>query len=137
MYIGNGSTNICVCNLFRTFHQEIQDSSFSVLLEGLQGNNCCSVLGVAMITNSATAISVAYAQTAVPIPKHTFAYETGAKKGLAAAKAGIYDVGAACASFAGNDLEHRIAGYYDAVAGYHDTVLAANTINKYHNGTNK
>ena len=39
-----------------------------------------------MITNSATAISVAYAQTAVPIPKHTFAYETGAKKGLAVQK---------------------------------------------------
>ena len=29
------------------------------------------------------------------------------------------------------------AGYYDAVAGYHDTVLAASTISKYHNGTNK
>ena len=24
MYIGNGSTNICVCNLFRTLHQKIQ-----------------------------------------------------------------------------------------------------------------
>ena len=95
----------------------------------------CSVLVVFMITDSAASISVTYAQ--VPIPKHTFAYETGAKKGLEAAKAGVYDVGTACASFTGNDLEHCIAGYYDAVAGYHDTVLAANTISKYHNGTNK
>ena len=47
-----------------------------------------------MITNSATAISWLMLRTAAPIPKHTFAYETGAKKGLAAAKAGIYDVGA-------------------------------------------
>jgi hypothetical protein len=97
----------------------------------------CSVLVVFMITDSAASIAVTYAQTVVPIPKHTFAYETGAKKGLEAAKAGVYDVGTACASFAGNDLEHCIAGYYDAVAGYHDTVLAANTISKYHNGTNK
>ena len=73
---------------------------------------------------------MAYAQTVVPIPKHTFVYEAGAKKGLAAAKAGVYDVGAACASFAGNDLEYCITGYDDAVAGYHDTVLAANTINR-------
>jgi hypothetical protein len=111
----------------------------------------CSVLVVFMIADSAASIAVTYAQTVAPIPKHTFAYETGAKKGLAAAKAGVYDVGTACASFAGNDLEHCIAGYYgavagyhdavagyhDAVAGYHDTVLAANTISKYHNGTNK
>jgi pyruvate carboxylase len=97
----------------------------------------CSVLVVFMITDSAALIAVTYAQTVVPIPKHTFAYGTGAKKGLEAAKAGVYDVGTACASFAGNDLEHCIAGYYDAVAGYHDTVLAANTISKYHNGTNK
>ena len=94
----------------------------------------CSVLVVFMITDSAASISVTYAQSVVPIPKHTFAYDTGAKKGLEAAKAGVYDVGTACASFAGNDLEHCIAGYYGAVAGYHDTVLAANTISKYHNG---
>src|SRR5215471_8919645 len=30
-------------------------------------------------------------------PKHTPAYKTGAKKGLEAAKAGVYDVGTACA----------------------------------------
>ena len=95
----------------------------------------CSVLVVFMIADSAAPMT--YAQTVVPIPKHRSAYETGAKKGLEAAKAGVYDVGAACASFAGNNLEHCIAGYYDAVAGYHDTVLAANTISKYHNGTNK
>jgi hypothetical protein len=83
--------------------------------------------GVLMITGSAAKISVASGQTAVPVPKHTFAYEIGAKKGLAAAKVGVYNVGAACASFAGNDLEHCLAGYYDAVAGYHDAVLAAST----------
>ena len=95
----------------------------------------CSVLVVFMIADSAA--SMTYAQIVVPIPKHTPAYETGAKKGLEAAKAGVYDVGTACASFAANDLEHCLAGYYDAVAGYHDTVLAVNTISKYHNGTNK
>jgi hypothetical protein len=97
----------------------------------------CSVLVVFLIVDSTASISVTYAQTVVPIPKHTFAYETGAKKGLEAAKTGVYDVGTACASFAGNDLEHCIAGYYDAVAGYHDTLLAANTISKYHNSTNR
>jgi hypothetical protein len=39
------------------------------------------------------------AQTAVPLPKHTHAYLIGAKNGLAAAKVGQYNVGAACASF--------------------------------------
>ena len=117
--------------MIHNIHKKKRDKGFPISLI------LTSVLGVAIITYSATAISVAYAQTVVPIPKHTFAYETGAKKGLAAAKAGVYDVGAACASFTGNDLEHCIAGYYGAVAGYHDTVLAANTISNYHNGTNK
>jgi hypothetical protein len=123
--------NIPNTEMILNIHKKKRDKGFPISLI------LTSVLAVAMITYSATAISVAYAQTVVPIPKHTFAYETGAKKGLAAAKDGVYDVGAACASFAGNDLEHCIAGYYGAVAGYHDTVLAANTISKYHNGTNK
>ena len=123
--------NILNTEMIHNIHKKKRDKGFPISLI------LTSVLGVAMITDSATAISVAYAQTVVPIPKHTFAYETGAKKGLAAAKAGVYDVGAACASFAGNDLEHCTAGYYGAVAGYHDTVLAANTISKYNNSTNK
>jgi pyruvate carboxylase len=123
--------NILEYRMIHNIHKKKRDKGFPISLI------LTSVLGVAMITYSATAISAAYAQTVVPIPKHTFAYETGAKKGLAAAKAGVYNVGAACASFTGNDLEHCIAGYYDALAGYHDTVLAANTISKYHNGTNK
>ena len=90
-----------------------------------------------MITGYPAKISVAHAQTAVPVPKHTFAYLMGAKKGLAAAKVGAYNVGAACASFTGNDLDHCIAGYYDAVAGYHDAVLGVSTISRYHNSTNK
>jgi hypothetical protein len=117
--------------MIHNIHKKKRDKRFSISLI------LCSVTGVCMITDSAATISMAYAQTVVPIPKHTFAYETGAKKGLAAAKAGIYDVGAACASFAGKDLEHCLAGYYGAVAGYHDTVLAASTISKYHNSTNK
>jgi hypothetical protein len=91
--------------MIQNIHKKKRDKGFPISLI------IYSVLGVAMITDSVTAISVAYAQTVVPIPKHTFAYETGAKKGLAAAKAGVYDVGSACSSFAGNDLEHCIAGY--------------------------
>ena len=117
--------------MIHNIHKKKRDKAFPISLI------LCSGLVVFMIVDSAATISVTYAQTVVPIPKHTLAYETGAKKGLEAAKAGVYDVGTACASFSGNDLEHCIAGYYDAVAGYHDTVLAANTISKYHNGTNK
>jgi len=90
--------------MIHNIHKKKRDKGFPISLI------LTSILGVAIITYSAIAITVAYAQT-VPIPKHTFAYETGAKKGLAAAKAGVYDVGAACASFTGNDLEHCIAGY--------------------------
>lgn len=68
------------------------------------------------------------AQTAVPLPKHTHAYLIGVKNGLAAAKVGQYDVGAACASFTGNDLNHCIAGYYDTVAGYHDVRVVTHTM---------
>jgi hypothetical protein len=77
-----------------------------------------------MISGSATTMSMAYAQTVVLVLKHTYAYMIGAKNGSAAAKIGVYDVGAACTPFTGNDLEHCIAGYYDALAGYHDARLA-------------
>lgn len=55
----------------------------------------CSVF-VFIVSFSAITISMAHAQTAIPIPKHTYAYMTGAKSGLAAAKVGQYNVGAAC-----------------------------------------
>jgi hypothetical protein len=65
----------------------------------------CSVF-VFIVTFSAVTISMAQAQIAIPIPKHTYAYMTGVKNGLAAAKVGQYNVGAACASFTGSDLDH-------------------------------
>lgn len=49
-----------------------------------------------------------------PVPEHTFAYDIGAKHGLVDGKVGVYDVGAACASFIGKDLEHCVVGYHDA-----------------------
>jgi hypothetical protein len=110
--------------MFHNIHKKKRDNRFPISLI------LCSVLGVFMVNGSAATMTMAYAQTVVPVPKHTFAYEIGAKNGLAAGKVGIYDVGAACASFTGNDLEHCIAGYYDAVAGYHDAVAG------YHNSTN-
>jgi hypothetical protein len=88
-----------------------------------------------MLSFLALTMSMAHAQTAGPIPKHTPAYMTGVKNGLAAAKVGQYNGGAACASFTGNDLDHCIAGYYDAVAGYHDTKVAIQTV-KEGNATN-
>lgn len=68
--------------------------------------------------------AMAQAQTAIPIPKHTYAYMTGAKNGLAAAIVDQYNVGAACASFTGSDLDHCIAEYYSAVAGYQYDVFS-------------
>jgi hypothetical protein len=113
------------------FHKKKRDNRFPISL------TLCSVLGVFMVSGSAVTMTMAYAQTVVPVPKHTFAYEIGAKNGLAAGKVGIYDVGAACASFTGNDLEHCIAGYYDAVAGYHDAVAGYHdAVAGYHNSTN-
>jgi hypothetical protein len=110
--------------MIHNIHKKERDNGFPISL------TLCSVLGVFMISGSAETMSAAYAQTVVPLPKHTFAYDIGAEKGLVAAKVGVYDVGAACASFTGKDLEHCIAGYYDAVAGYHDAVAG------YHNSTN-
>ena len=78
---------------------------------------------------------MAQAQTAIPIPKHTYAYMTGAKNGLAAAKVGQYNVGAACASFTGSDLDRCIAGYYGAVAGYYGARVAIHAV-KQGNATN-
>ena len=44
---------------------------------------------------------------------------------------GQYNVGAGhCASFTGSDLDHCIAGYYGAVAGYQDTRVAFHAINQ-------
>ena len=83
-----------------------------------------------MVIFSAVGMSMVHAQTAIPNPKHTPAYITGAKNGLAAAKVGQYNVGAACASFTGSDLDHCIAGYYGAVAGYQDTRVAFHAINQ-------
>ena len=57
-------------------------------------------------------------------PKHTYAYMTGAKNGLAAAIVDQYNVGVACASFTGSDLDHCIAEYYSAVAGYQYDVFS-------------
>ena len=110
--------------MFHNIHKKKRDNGFPISL------TLCSVLGVFMVNGSAATMTMAYAQTVVPVLKHTFAYEIGAKNGLAAGKGGVYDVGAACASFTGNDLEHCIAGYYDAVAGYYDAVAG------YHNSTN-
>jgi len=59
--------------MIHNIHKKKRDKGFLISLI------LTSVLGLVMITYSATAISVAYAQTVVPIPKHTFAYETGAK----------------------------------------------------------
>lgn len=53
----------------------------------------CSVF-VFIVTFLVT-ISMAQAQTAIPIPKHTYAYMIGAKNGLAAAIVDQYNVGAA------------------------------------------
>src|SRR5437764_13250972 len=83
---------------------------------------------VVMVSISTATISMAHAQTVVPVPKHTYAYLVGAKDGLAAAKVGQYNVGAACTPFTGSDLDHCIAGYYGAVAGYHDARVAVHTI---------
>jgi hypothetical protein len=91
---------------------------------GFRGYWQVYLVGVFMISGSATTISMAYAQTVVLVPRHTHAYMIGAKNGSAAAKIGVYDVGAACTPFTGNDLEHCIAGYYDTLAGYHDARLA-------------
>ncbi|MGA8911241.1 MAG: hypothetical protein WB443_00115 [Nitrososphaeraceae archaeon] len=79
---------------------------------------------VFIVTFSAVTVSMAQAQTAIPIPKHTYAYMTGAKNGLAAAIVDQYNVGAACASFTGSDLDHCIAEYYGAVAGYQYDVFS-------------
>lgn len=94
----------------------------------------CSVF-VFTVSFSALTMSIAHAQTAIPIPKHTYAYMTGAKNGLGAAKVGQYNVGAACTSFTGTNLDHCIAGYYDAVAGYQDARVAIHTL-KQGNDTN-
>jgi hypothetical protein len=101
--------------MFHNIHKKKRDNRLPIIL------TLCSVLGVFLVNGSAATMTMVYSQTVVPVPKHTFAYEIGAKNGLAAGKAGLYDVGAACASFTGNDLEHCIAGYYDAVAGYHNS----------------
>jgi len=50
-------------------------------------------------------------------------------------KVGQYNVGEACASFTGRDLDHCIAGYYGAVAGYQDARVAINAT-KSSNATN-
>jgi hypothetical protein len=94
----------------------------------------CSVF-VLTVSFLAVTMSIAHAQTAIPIPKHTYAYMTGAKNGLAAAKVGQYNVGAACTPFHGTNLDHCVAGYYDAVAGYHDATVAIHTM-KQGNETN-
>jgi hypothetical protein len=119
--------------MFHNIHKQKRDNRLPIILI------LCSVLGVFLVNGSAATMTMtmAYAQTVVPVPKHTFAYEIGAKNGLAAGKAGLYDVGAACASFTGNDLEHCIAGYHDAVAGYHDAVAGYHdAVAGYHNSTN-
>ncbi len=72
---------------------------------------------VFIVTFSAITVSMAQAQTAIPIPKHTYAYMIGVKYGLAAAIVDQYNVGAVCASFTGSDLDHCIAEYDSAVAG--------------------
>ena len=79
----------------------------------------CSVFAL-MVSFSTATLLIAHAQTAYPTPEHTHAYLIGAKNGFAAAKVGKYNVGAACTPFHSDDLNHCIAGYYDAVAGYHD-----------------
>jgi hypothetical protein len=86
---------------------------------------------------SAVGLSMVHAQTAIPNPKHTPAYITGVKDGLAAAKAGKYNVAAACAShgYSGSNLDHCIAGYYDAVTGYHDARVVFHAVNQ-SNATN-
>jgi hypothetical protein len=81
-----------------------------------------------MVIISVVSVSIAQAQTVVPLPKHTYAYLIGAKNGLAAAKVGQYNVGASCVPFTGNELNHCIAGYYDAVAGYQDARVAIHTM---------
>ena len=83
---------------------------------------------VFIVTFSAVTVSMAQAQTAIPIPKHTYAYMTGAKNGLAAAIVDQYNVGVACASFTGSDLDHCIAEYYSAVAGYQYDVFSFRSI---------
>ena len=75
---------------------------------------------VFIVTFSAVTVSMAQAQTAIPIPKHTYAYMTGAKNGIV----DQYNVGAACASFTGSDLDHCIVEYYSAVAGYQYDVFS-------------
>jgi len=81
---------------------------------------------------SAVVMSMVRGQMAIPTPEHTPAYITGVKDGLAAAKVGKYNVGAACAShgYSGSDLDHCIAGYYDAVTGYHDARVAFHAVNQ-------
>jgi 3-oxoacyl-ACP reductase-like protein len=79
---------------------------------------------VFIVTFSAVTVSMAQAQAAIPIPKHTYAYMTGAKNGLAAAIVDQYNVGAACASFTGSDLDHCIPDYYSVVAGYQYDVFS-------------
>jgi hypothetical protein len=79
---------------------------------------------VLMVSISEITDSRGQNQTAVPLPKHTYPYLIGIENGLAAAKVGQYDVGKACTPWHGNDLDHCIAGYYSAVAGYHDAKLA-------------
>jgi hypothetical protein len=56
--------------------------------------------------------------------KTYYAYMTGAKNGLAAAIVDQYNVGAACASFTGSDLDHCIPDYYSVVAGYQYDVFS-------------
>ena len=48
--------------MIHNIHKKKRDKGFPISLI------LCSVLGVAMISDSATAVSVAYAQTVVPIP---------------------------------------------------------------------
>ena len=56
--------------MIHNIHKKKRDKGFPISLI------LTSILGVAIITYSAIAISVAYAQTVVPIPKHTLAYES-------------------------------------------------------------
>lgn len=100
---------------------------------------------VLMFSISVITDSMAQNQTAMPLPKHTYPYLIGAKNGLAAAKVGRYNVGGACTPFTGNDLNHCITGYYDAIAGYHDAkvtytpamkILAGKVNITKNNGTN-
>jgi GH15 family glucan-1,4-alpha-glucosidase len=85
---------------------------------------------ILMVSISEITYSMAQDQTPIPLPKHTYPYLIGAKNGIAAAKVGRYNVGEACTPFTynrtstANDLNHCIAGYYDAVAGYHDARVA-------------